>query len=439
VHTQSLVTTIASLLRNAMSTITTTTIDWDHVLAKGELLGGGSFGVVKAVSPSQAVKIPRDDSYEGMSPDSIKEASLISSLNHPNVIASDEIFCRSVEGSPSLCVVTYGKPSDIWSLGCVFAEGITGNYVILDDFPPHTCKINISKYLRSCIKNLEKKERMSPTYAKLVSVIKQMLVINPDGRATARQLLSLPVWKPVRCAKYESRRSHNGSTRRALFGSPKPKRDVLPEDINTRMVTILTEWLSEVCVLFKEGVATYLHALRLLVDFLNGTKDLTRNHLQLAGAACLLIASKVRDLYQIEVNDLLYICDNTYTRGEIICMEQRILGVLNYQVIRKLPYDVIADKELGIILSLPIYPTKGCEKVVCYDTEYAARISDMMGMGTKTRSTKSTIANVNRVMMMMAGRRQAKTIVNCSLLKDEYGCGHSKERLSELYKQMHLE
>lgn len=56
-------------------------------------------------------------------------------------------------------------------------------------------------------------------------------------------------------------------------------------------------------------------------------KSTSRKNLQLVGVAALLIASKYEELYPPEVQDFVYITDNTYTKNQILLMEKHILKV----------------------------------------------------------------------------------------------------------------
>lgn len=56
-------------------------------------------------------------------------------------------------------------------------------------------------------------------------------------------------------------------------------------------------------------------------------KSTSRKNLQLVGVAALLIASKYEELYPPEVQDFVYITDNTYTKEQILTMEKHILKV----------------------------------------------------------------------------------------------------------------
>lgn len=60
---------------------------------------------------------------------------------------------------------------------------------------------------------------------------------------------------------------------------------------------------------------------------------LNRTKLQLVGVTCMLIASKIEEIYPPIVRDFVFITDNAYTKEEILKMERKILTVLDFNVV----------------------------------------------------------------------------------------------------------
>ena len=50
-----------------------------------------------------------------------------------------------------------------------------------------------------------------------------------------------------------------------------------------------------------------------------------------------MIASKFEELYPPALEDFVYITDSTYSRGEILAMEKKILHALDFNLSRPLP------------------------------------------------------------------------------------------------------
>ena len=53
---------------------------------------------------------------------------------------------------------------------------------------------------------------------------------------------------------------------------------------------------------------------------------------QLVGVAALLIATKYEEIYPPTVKDFIYLTDNTYSRPQILAMEQSILFHLQFEI-----------------------------------------------------------------------------------------------------------
>ncbi|KAH9362969.1 hypothetical protein HPB48_014249 [Haemaphysalis longicornis] len=57
-----------------------------------------------------------------------------------------------------------------------------------------------------------------------------------------------------------------------------------------------------------------------------------RNCLQLLGTAALFTASKFEGGYQLRCRELLYATGDIYTKEDLLCMEQEMLKVLDYNI-----------------------------------------------------------------------------------------------------------
>lgn len=65
-----------------------------------------------------------------------------------------------------------------------------------------------------------------------------------------------------------------------------------------------------------------------LIDRYLEREHIMRPRLQLVGAAALFIASKYEDYQPPPITDFQFICENAYTRDEILDMEYSILHTL---------------------------------------------------------------------------------------------------------------
>jgi len=103
-------------------------------------------------------------------------------------------------------------------------------------------------------------------------------------------------------------------------------------DVNCKMRAILMDWMVEVCDEYSLAAET-LYLSKRLVDKVLSLATVPRKVLQLVGVTTILIASKVEEINPPQIQDLVYICDNTYKREEIISMETQLLAIMKYVLI----------------------------------------------------------------------------------------------------------
>ena len=102
-------------------------------------------------------------------------------------------------------------------------------------------------------------------------------------------------------------------------------------EITTKMRSILVDWLALVSYRSKLSPEVLYLTVSILDRYLE-KKKATKKNLQLIGTATLFIASKYEDIYHIEVDKLVYLCDRAYSAEQIYEMEHKILKTLNYQI-----------------------------------------------------------------------------------------------------------
>ncbi|KAL3817143.1 hypothetical protein ACHAXA_006143 [Cyclostephanos tholiformis] len=101
--------------------------------------------------------------------------------------------------------------------------------------------------------------------------------------------------------------------------------------INERMRAILIDWLVDVHLKFKLVPET-LHLTVNIIDRYLAKDRVIRQRLQLLGVTAFLIATKYEEVYPPEIPDLVYICAGSYTKYEILAMEETILKSLDYKI-----------------------------------------------------------------------------------------------------------
>lgn len=102
-------------------------------------------------------------------------------------------------------------------------------------------------------------------------------------------------------------------------------------DINHSMRTILVDWLVEVSEEYRLQSETLCLAVSYIDRFLS-FMSVVRAKLQLVGTAAMFIAAKYEEIYPPDVAEFVYITDDTYTKKQVLRMEQLILKVLSFDL-----------------------------------------------------------------------------------------------------------
>ncbi|KAK2502576.1 hypothetical protein MC885_000421 [Smutsia gigantea] len=102
-------------------------------------------------------------------------------------------------------------------------------------------------------------------------------------------------------------------------------------DITEAMRTILVDWLVEVGEEYKLHSETLYLAVNFLDRFLS-CMSVLRGKLQLVGTAAILLAAKYEEIYPPEVDEFVYITDDTYTKQQLLRMENLLLKILAFNL-----------------------------------------------------------------------------------------------------------
>ncbi|KAG9491954.1 hypothetical protein GDO78_000453 [Eleutherodactylus coqui] len=105
---------------------------------------------------------------------------------------------------------------------------------------------------------------------------------------------------------------------------PKPYYMRKQPDITSSMRTILVDWLAEVQEEYKLRSETLFLAINYLDRFLS-CMSVLRGKLQLVGTAAILLASKYEEICPPEIEEFVYITDDTYTKKQLLRMEHLLL------------------------------------------------------------------------------------------------------------------
>jgi len=99
--------------------------------------------------------------------------------------------------------------------------------------------------------------------------------------------------------------------------------------VTPRIRAILVDWVADVCHEFNHQEETLQLSVR-LVDRLLGTVPVPKRELQLVGCAAILLAAKIEEVFPPSIETLLYLCDNIYTREQLLQMESVVLEKLGF-------------------------------------------------------------------------------------------------------------
>ena len=103
------------------------------------------------------------------------------------------------------------------------------------------------------------------------------------------------------------------------------------KDINENVRAILVDWIISVHAKFKLLPETLYLTIN-LIDRYFCIFNIRKSDVQLVGVAALLIGTKYEEIYPPTVKDFIYLTDNTYSRAQILSMEQSILFHLQFEI-----------------------------------------------------------------------------------------------------------
>ena len=101
-------------------------------------------------------------------------------------------------------------------------------------------------------------------------------------------------------------------------------------DINPRMRSILIDWLIDVHIKFKLLPQTLFMTVDLIDRFLS-TEKVARQSLQLVGITSLMMICKYEEIYPPLIKDFVAVCDNAYSKEQILEMESQIIVSLDFE------------------------------------------------------------------------------------------------------------
>jgi serine/threonine protein kinase len=153
---------------------------------------------------------------------------------------------------------------------------------------------------------------------KTIDLLMSMLSVNTDDRPHISQLVS--------GTEICERTKHSDMMlKRGLI--------IKNSKINIKMYYILVDRLIDMSRQFKLKRKSIIACIDLLERYLANYSDVTGANLQLIGCTCLMISSKMVEIYPPEVGEYTYFSDNSFTEDQIKEMEIDIIKKFNYIVI----------------------------------------------------------------------------------------------------------
>ncbi|KAG2268422.1 hypothetical protein Bca52824_062977 [Brassica carinata] len=187
--------------------------------------------------------------------------------------------------------------------------------------------------------NCIEKHRLPPRpLVRSVSIVEKSAVI---GSSTA---LDLPKFvdidsddkDPLLCCLYAPEIYYNLRVSE-LKRRPVPDfMERIQKDVTQSMRGILVDWLVEVSEEYTLVPDTLYLTVYLIDWFLHGNY-LERQRLQLLGITCMLIASKYEEISAPRIEEFCFITDNTYTRDQVLEMENQVLAHFSFQIYTPTP------------------------------------------------------------------------------------------------------
>jgi len=95
------------------------------------------------------------------------------------------------------------------------------------------------------------------------------------------------------------------------------------------MRAILVDWLVDVHLKFKLVPETLFLAVNLIDRFIE-RKVIPKEHLQLLGSTAMFVACKYEEIYPPELADFVFICDNLYSKQEILANEGELITIIDF-------------------------------------------------------------------------------------------------------------
>lgn len=123
-------------------------------------------------------------------------------------------------------------------------------------------------------------------------------------------------------------------------------------ELSKWMRSLLVDWMVEVQESFELNHETLYLAVK-IVDTYLGKERVTKDSLQLLGAAALLIACKYDERTPPLIDDFLFICDGAYKRNQLLKMEMTVFRSIDFDLAFPLSYRFLRRYARVTLILLP--------------------------------------------------------------------------------------
>lgn len=123
-------------------------------------------------------------------------------------------------------------------------------------------------------------------------------------------------------------------------------------DLTCNMRALLVDWMVEIQENFELNHETLYSAVKYVDLYLN-REEIVKENLQLVGATAIFLACKNEETILPLLDDFVHVCDNAYTKRDILKMEIRMLRSLEFKMSVPLSYSFLRRYARSIQLSMP--------------------------------------------------------------------------------------
>ena len=237
--------------------------------------------------------------------------------------------------------LAYSAKADIWALGATFFELHSGlGYLFYGKgarSPPEVLQriydvINTGKH-REWLRSKNVREE-------IITLINDMLVINPKNRIDSFELMEDSVFDSVR---YEYEWYNIKCPKKLHLRTAYPIVKNLFSHLH-----IALEWLYSVSMYLKLAPRIYHHAIW-IYDAFSSINEIRRPNIQIYMSAALDIAA----LYAGEddlPNYLIYYSNKSFTLNQLMIVENHIIKTIKYDIVQNLAWDYLSNKQADIAL-----------------------------------------------------------------------------------------